>query len=192
MALRACLFALVTLVGAAKKGETDCTVTSVWPDGTELQRCAAAAPLQSRPQQALAVAQACASCIPPWHVPACTGSASSRVRAARRNVLRAPIPSRPRDASTNAPNANTTHARATGGAVKGVSKEFKWMKDTRWNWNNWRDVVFRADGSFLAPAEGCEREGNPQCQWSSDDEKVHSRPSPSLELEPDPSRSPDP
>ena len=87
---------------------------------------------------------------------------------------------------------HTTHARAAGGAVKGVSKDFKWMKDTRWNWNNWRDVIFRADGSFLAPAEGCEHEGNPQCQWSSDDEKVHSRPSPELEPESDPSCSPDP
>ena len=52
------------------------------------------------------------------------------------------------------------------------------MKDTRWHWNNWRDVIFRADGSFLAPAEGCEREGNPDCRWSSDDEKVHARPGP--------------
>ena len=77
---------------------------------------------------------------------------------------------------------HTTHARAAGGAVKGVSKDFKWMKDTRWHWNNWRDVIFRADGSFLAPAEGCEREGNPQCQWSSDDEKVRSRPSCSSNL----------
>ena len=42
-----CLVALVAL-GAAKKGEKkDCTVTSVWPDGTEIQRCAAAASLHS-------------------------------------------------------------------------------------------------------------------------------------------------
>ena len=75
---------------------------------------------------------------------------------------------------------HTTHARAAGGAAKGVSKEFKWLKDTRWHWNNWRDVIFRADGSFLAPAEGCEREGNPECRWSSDDEKVHARPALSL------------
>ena len=79
-------------------------------------------------------------------------------------------------ASAHAPHA--THARAAGGAAKGVSKEFKWLKDTRWHWNNWRDVIFRADGSFLAPAEGCEREGNPECRWSSDDEKVHARPGP--------------
>mmetsp|Transcript_4531 Transcript_4531/g.10284 ORF Transcript_4531/g.10284 Transcript_4531/m.10284 type:complete len:148 (-) Transcript_4531:194-637(-) len=108
--VRICLFALVALVGAAKKAETDCTVKSVWPDGTELER----------------------ECF-------IEGEGGSKKR---------------------------------GGVAKGVSKDFKWMKDTRWHWNNWRDVIFRADGSFLAPAEGCEREGNPQCQWSSDDEKV--------------------
>lgn len=72
-----------------------------------------------------------------------------------------------------------------------------WMKDTRWLWNEWREVcrprqpgaapfalssprppdaprllqvVFRKDGSFLAPAENCEREGNPQCRWYTEDE----------------------
>ena len=40
----------------------------------------------------------------------------------------------------------------------GISEEYRWLKDTRWNWNNWREVIFRADGSFLAPAENCERE----------------------------------
>ena len=185
MVVRACLFALAALVGAATKGGTDCTVTSVWPDGTELQRCAAAKPLQSRPQQA-------PSCqLHPTEARACLlrecfieGEGGSKKRAAR------PIPSRPRDASHTAQHRrrrchvrpcatrHTTHARAAGGAAKGVSKEFKWLKDTRWHWNNWRDVIFRADGSFLAPAEGCEREGNPECRWSSDDEKVHARPGP--------------
>ncbi len=35
-------------------------------------------------------------------------------------------------------------------------------------------VIFRADGSFLAPAENCEREGNPACRWYTvgDDIKV--------------------
>ena len=46
------------------------------------------------------------------------------------------------------------------------------MKDTRWNWNNWRDVIFKSDGTFLAPAEGCEREGNPKCRWSADEERI--------------------
>jgi len=55
-----------------------------------------------------------------------------------------------------------------GGAksTKGGSSEHAWLKDTRWNWNDWRDVILKSDGSFLAPAEGCEREGNPRCTWS--------------------------
>ena len=52
------------------------------------------------------------------------------------------------------------------------SDEFSWIKDTRWLWNNWREVIFRADGSFLAPAENCERPGNPKCRWSSRDDQL--------------------
>ncbi len=64
--------------------------------------------------------------------------------------------------------------KSSGGASGGISSEFGWMKDTRWNWNNWREVIFRSDGSFLAPAENCEREGNPACRWYTvgDDIKV--------------------
>ena len=57
----------------------------------------------------------------------------------------------------------------------GISEEFSWMKDTRWNWNNWREVIFRADGSFLAPAENCERQGNPQCKWYTDEDRIYVR-----------------
>ena len=55
----------------------------------------------------------------------------------------------------------------------GISDEFRWLKDTRWNWNNWREVIFRKDGSFLAPAENCERAGNPKCKWTTDDDRVY-------------------
>ena len=34
-------------------------------------------------------------------------------------------------------------------------------------------MIFRADGSFLAPAENCERQGNPNCKWSADDEHIY-------------------
>ena len=50
--------------------------------------------------------------------------------------------------------------------------EMAWLKGTRWNWNNWREVVFLEDGSFLAPAENCERQGNPQCTWSTSDDRI--------------------
>lgn len=56
---------------------------------------------------------------------------------------------------------------------KKVSSEFAWMKDTRWLWNNWREVIFLANGSFLAPAENCEADGNPACKWWSDDDRVY-------------------
>jgi hypothetical protein len=58
-------------------------------------------------------------------------------------------------------------------ADRSISDEMKWIKATRWNWNNWREVIFRADGSFLAPAENCERQGNPECRWWADDEHVY-------------------
>ena len=36
-----------------------------------------------------------------------------------------------------------------------------------------RQVIFRADGSFLAPAENCERPGNPKCKWTADDDRIY-------------------
>ncbi|KAL1530725.1 hypothetical protein AB1Y20_001624 [Prymnesium parvum] len=64
-------------------------------------------------------------------------------------------------------------AKGARGSVNGIDEEFLWLKDTRWNWNNWRDVIFKANGAFLAPAEGCEREGNPQCKWATDSDKLY-------------------
>merc|ERR1711908_54547 len=58
-------------------------------------------------------------------------------------------------------------------APKKINDEMAWLKDTRWLWNEWREVIFRADGSFLAPAENCERPGNPQCKWSADEDKIY-------------------
>ena len=58
-------------------------------------------------------------------------------------------------------------------ATGGINSEFAFLKDTRWNWNNWRDVVLKRDGSFLAPAEGCEQGGNPRCKWTTDEDNVY-------------------
>ena len=115
MRLPALIVGFAAVAYAAKK-EKDCTVKSVWPDGTEIER----------------------ECIV----------------------------------------EGVGKSKGGSGSTNKIHSEFKWLKDTRWHWNNWRDVIFRADGSFLAPAEGCEREGNPECRWSSDDEKVHARPGP--------------
>merc|ERR1712066_359072 len=65
--------------------------------------------------------------------------------------------------------SGASKARSKSGSI---SDEFAALKDTRWHWNNWRDVIFRADGGFLAPGGGCEREGNPNCKWWSDDERL--------------------
>uniref|UniRef100_A0A7S2JNA8 Uncharacterized protein n=1 Tax=Haptolina brevifila TaxID=156173 RepID=A0A7S2JNA8_9EUKA len=50
--------------------------------------------------------------------------------------------------------------------------DMDWLKGTRWLWNDWREVVFLEDGSFLAPAESCERQGNPKCRWSASDGQI--------------------
>ena len=66
-------------------------------------------------------------------------------------------------------------AKSGGGSSGkgGINAEFNWLKDTRWNWNNWREVIFRKDGSFLAPAENCEQSGNPSCKWTADEDRVY-------------------
>ena len=34
-------------------------------------------------------------------------------------------------------------------------------------------MIFRKDGSFLAPAENCEQSGNPSCKWTADEDRVY-------------------
>jgi hypothetical protein len=50
--------------------------------------------------------------------------------------------------------------------------DMDWLKGTRWLWNDWREVVFLENGSFLAPAENCERDGNPKCRWSTNGDSI--------------------
>mmetsp|Transcript_39275 Transcript_39275/g.65178 ORF Transcript_39275/g.65178 Transcript_39275/m.65178 type:complete len:147 (-) Transcript_39275:305-745(-) len=102
---------LIATGSAAKKSDLGCTVTSVWPDGTEATR----------------------ECI-------VDGEGGGSKRAPKQEI----------------------------------GKDFSWLKDTRWFWNEWRDVIFKADGSFLAPAEGCERP-NPKCKWYTVEDEVHVR-----------------
>ena len=64
-------------------------------------------------------------------------------------------------------------AKASRADTGGIHSNFRKLKDTRWHWNGWRDVIFRAEGSFLAPAEGCETEGNPRCRWSASEDEVY-------------------
>lgn len=44
-----------------------------------------------------------------------------------------------------------------------VDDEFEWLAGTTWNWNNWQNVKFGANGQFEAPDRPCE-EG--RCTWS--------------------------
>lgn len=62
--------------------------------------------------------------------------------------------------------------RASAASVGITDDEMAWLKNTRWLWNNWREVIFKGDGTFLAPAENCEREGNPKCRWSAADDRI--------------------
>ena len=79
-------------------------------------------------------------------------------------------PSSPRPRECIGEGEGRSGRRSSGREAIGAS--FGWLKDTRWNWNRWRDVIFRADGSFLAPAEGCEAEGNPACRWYTSEDDV--------------------
>jgi len=45
-----------------------------------------------------------------------------------------------------------------------IDEEFNWAKGTTWNWNNWRHVTLKPDGSFIAPTPECS-EPNDECRW---------------------------
>ncbi|KAJ1446970.1 DnaJ C terminal domain-containing protein [Pelagophyceae sp. CCMP2097] len=55
---------------------------------------------------------------------------------------------------------------------QGIDEAFNWLKATNWNWNDWREVRFGADGRFEAPTPDCERG---QCRWSTDKNTVYIR-----------------
>jgi DnaJ-class molecular chaperone len=54
-------------------------------------------------------------------------------------------------------------------ATAKIHENFDWLKNTEWNWNQWRHVVFRADGIFDAPTPECEAG---HCTWSATKKKV--------------------
>lgn len=63
--------------------------------------------------------------------------------------------------------------RSRGESVPpGIDEAFNWLKATEWNWNDWRNVRFGADGRFEAPTPDCERG---QCRWSADAKTVYVR-----------------
>ena len=55
-------------------------------------------------------------------------------------------------------------------AQQGVCVEaWAWIKDTHWRWNEWEDVSFAANGSFVAPTPEC---AQGQCSWHGQDESA--------------------
>jgi hypothetical protein len=49
------------------------------------------------------------------------------------------------------------------GVRPNIGKKFTFLKETKWHWNGWRDVVFEEDGRFEAPTPECEAGA---CRWS--------------------------
>jgi DnaJ-class molecular chaperone len=59
-----------------------------------------------------------------------------------------------------------------GAAVsRATADDAAWLQGTTWHWNNWRDVVFHADGEFTAPTPECEN-GGEQCTWTATSSEV--------------------
>mmetsp|Transcript_20723 Transcript_20723/g.26408 ORF Transcript_20723/g.26408 Transcript_20723/m.26408 type:complete len:540 (-) Transcript_20723:730-2349(-) len=51
-----------------------------------------------------------------------------------------------------------------------VSEDMKWIENTVWNWNNWRDVTFASNNVFQAPTADCEAG---ECSWTAKDGLVY-------------------
>eukprot|EP01050_Picozoa_sp_SAG11_P022487 SAG11_NODE_4266_length_1979_cov_1.548936_1_plen_178_part_00 len=47
---------------------------------------------------------------------------------------------------------------------------YTWIAGTTWNWNDWANVKFEADGKFTAPDKPCQ-EG--RCSWRADSKAVY-------------------
>jgi hypothetical protein len=52
-----------------------------------------------------------------------------------------------------------------------IDPAFEGLKGTTWSWNNWREVTFGCDGSFVAPTPDCEPVG--RCTWWADASRVY-------------------
>ena len=52
-----------------------------------------------------------------------------------------------------------------------IDDDFEWVKGTVWNWNDWRHVTLKPDGSFIAPTPECSQPNGathaPLICWSS-------------------------
>ncbi len=58
------------------------------------------------------------------------------------------------------------------GVPSTIADEFSWLKGTEWNWNDWNNVQFHADGNFIAPTHECQGKHG-RCLWSADKARVY-------------------
>eukprot|EP00966_Prymnesium_polylepis_P057605 1333905-Prymnesium_polylepis.1 len=113
-ALLVCVFAVV--------GAKDCTAVAKYPDGSEVERCAGLFCREATCSDLRGSERAPSD--PCLH----TARAWQRLdsRACRQCIVE----------GEGKGGAKPSHSRKKS---MGISEEFAWMKDTRWNWNNWRD-----------------------------------------------------
>ena len=104
---------------AAKKAD-GCSATATYPDGTEIERCVAISSSAATPSRTHLFSLKCARS---QHIIA------SRVYAYRSECM-VIGEGGSRGAKAEAPK-------------KGISEEMAWLKDTRWLWNDWREVSIR-------------------------------------------------
>ena len=55
-------------------------------------------------------------------------------------------------------------------SLENTDESTEWIVDTVWHWNNWREVVFHAGGSFYAPTPDCE---SGECFWAGRKGKIY-------------------
>lgn len=51
-----------------------------------------------------------------------------------------------------------------------IEEQMNWMKGTTWEWNKWRNVQFKSDGTFVAPTQECQ---GGRCKWCTQKGKVY-------------------
>ena len=114
--LRLVIVGVLASTIAAKKAD-GCSATATYPDGTEIERCVAISSSAATPSRTHLFSLKCARS---QHIIA------SRVYAYRSECM-VIGEGGSRGAKAEAPK-------------KGISEEMAWLKDTRWLWNDWREV----------------------------------------------------
>ena len=145
-----CLAATLVVCSAA----SGCTATASYPDGREEERCA---------QRALACACMDAMQCPRSTMLLLAVNALWRARRGRKRLRPARASTRRWRGSRTRAGCGMSGARCSRLQKTLLLQSFCVLKREM---GARRQVIFRADGSFLAPAENCERPGNRACARS--------------------------